>query len=279
MDDATVTHALTNDERERFERDGYLLLRETLDERAVAALLEAARRHDAEFRARSETSQYAVLNLHDLVGREDAFLELIDHPATFAKVFGILGWNIQLFHTQLIVTPPTHPDAPGGGYAWHQDNNRMNVDFETPPPHPRVTVKVGYFLTALTSGGMGNLCVVPGSHRWGRPALGLTEQPEGAVEVVAAAGDAILFDRRCWHAASANRSDTTRVFLTYGYSYRWLRPKSAMELGHLFEQLDPIRRQLLGAASSANGYFDPTDDDVPLRAWIREHLGESALAP
>ena len=47
-----------------------------------------------------------MLNLHDLVGRDDVFLDLLDCPTTFPKVFGLLGWNIQLFHTQLIVTPP-----------------------------------------------------------------------------------------------------------------------------------------------------------------------------
>lgn len=178
------------------------------------------------------------------------------------------------------MTPPSHPDAPAGAYAWHQDNNRMNLDFETPPPHPRVSVKVGYFLTDLPRAGMGNLSVVPGSHQWGRPDHGLLDTPDGAVEVTAGAGDAIVFDRRLWHAASTNRSGVTRVFVTYGYAYRWLRPKSAMDVASLSEACDPIRRQLLGAApSGANGYFDPTDDDVPLRAWIRAHLGEAALVP
>jgi ectoine hydroxylase-related dioxygenase (phytanoyl-CoA dioxygenase family) len=121
---------------------------------------------------------------------------------------------------------------------------------------------------------MGNLCVVPGSHLRARPALDLFAAPDGAIEITAAAGDAIVFDRRLWHAASTNRSDTTRVFLTYGYSYRWLRPKSAMNVDGLLAQCDPIRRQLLGTSpSGANGYFDPADGDVPLRAWMQSHAG------
>jgi ectoine hydroxylase-related dioxygenase (phytanoyl-CoA dioxygenase family) len=75
----------------------------------------------------------------------------------------------------------------------------------------------------------------------------------------------VLFDRRLWHAASTNVSESTRVFVTYGYSYRWLRPKSAMQHQDLFPHISPVRRQLLGYATSANGYFDPTDEDVPLR--------------
>lgn len=69
------------------------------------------------------------------------------------------------------------------------------------------------------------------------------------------------------------------MFLTYGYSYRWLRPKSRMALDELLDGLEPIRRQLLGWSTDANGYFDPTDEDVPLRAWIRDHLGDAAVTP
>lgn len=275
-----AAHRLTETERETFERDGFLLLRGALDAHVTERVLAAAHRHDAQYRQHPGVSAHHVLNLHDLIGRDDIFLELVDHATVFPKVFGVLGWNIQCFHTQLVVTRPSHPDAPSGGYAWHQDNNRMNLDFETRPPHPRVSVKVGYFLTALAEPGMGNLCVVPGSHRRGRPELDLFDRPDGACEITAEPGDAILFDRRLWHAASTNRSASTRVFVTYGYAYRWLRPKSAMDLAAARAACDPIRAQLLGASpSGANGYFDPADEDVPLRSWIRVHLGDDAVTP
>ncbi len=106
-----------------------------------------------------------------------------------------------------------------------------------------------------------------------------TKQPVGAVEVIAKAGDAILFDRRLWHAGAANHSGLPRKVLYYGYSYRWLRPKSAMALDHVFPHVSPIRRQLLGWASSANGRYDPQDEDVPLRAAIAEQFGSDQVAP
>ena len=34
----------------------------------------------------------------------------------------------------------------------------------------------------------------------------------------------------------------------------------------LLDRLDPVKRQLLGAGTSALGYWIPTDEDVPLRA-------------
>jgi len=152
----------------------------------------------------------------------------------------------------------------------------MNRDLAS-TPQPRISVKVGYFLTDLPAAGMGNLCVVPGSHLAGPPDLDVSDQPAGALEVLADAGDAILFDRRLWHSASTNCSRRTRIFVTFGYAHRWLRPKSAQDHSHLLAAVDPVRRQLLGWASSANGWFEPTDDDVPLRAWIQARYGDAAV--
>lgn len=272
-----LAHLLTAEEHAGFERDGFLMIPGALDTGLLDRLLAVAATADAEFRAEPGVGEFHVLNQHDLIGRDDVYLELVDLATTFPKVWGVLGWHIQLFHTQLIVTPPTHPGAVRGGYGWHQDNNRMNLDLET-SPQPRVSVKLGYFCTDLPEPGMGNLCVVPGSHRLGRPSVPMGEQPEGAIEVCARAGDALLFDRRLWHSASTNHSERTRVFLTVGYSYRWLRPKSRMDFGPWLDTLPPIRRQLLGATTGANQWFDPSDADVPLRDWIRTHVGEEAVA-
>ncbi len=269
----SADHRLSDAERHQFERDGFLVVPHALDPATVGRFSALATRAANEFHAGPETSRFAHLNQHDLVGRAPEYLDLIDWPTTFPKVFGVLGWNIALFHTQLVVTPPGHPDAPIGGYAFHQDNNRMNLDFEAGVVHPRVSVKVAYFLTDLLAPGMGNFCVVPGSHRV------RSADPNAAVEITASAGEGLLFDRRLWHSASSNHSETTRIVLFYGYSHRWLRPKSAMDFPELRDRCDPIRRQLLGAATGANGYFDPSDADVPLRTWIADHLGPDAVAP
>ena len=165
LPETSVDHLLTDDEADRFAREGYMTIPDALDAARVGRFLAIAHGQADAFHAGPGVHPYSFLNQHDLIGRDPAYLELIDWPTTFPKVFGVLGWNIQLFHTQLVVTPPGHPDAPRGGYAWHQDNNRMNRDFETPMPHPRVSVKVAFFLTELGSDGMGNFCVIPGSHR------------------------------------------------------------------------------------------------------------------
>ena len=78
------------------------------------------------------------------------------------------------------------------------------------------------------------------------------------------------------HTASASFWTEPRKALFYGYSYRWLRPRDDMTVAHLMERCDPIRRQILGDGVNCNGHFTPTDDDVPLRVWLREHQPKDA---
>jgi ectoine hydroxylase-related dioxygenase (phytanoyl-CoA dioxygenase family) len=181
------------------------------------------------------------------------------------------------------VTPPLPPghEPPKKRLQWHQDSDRLNRDLET-HPRPRISLKVGYFLTDTTAPGAGNMMVLPGSHL--QDGLSLPEDgvsdPAGAVPIRVKPGAAIFFDRRVWHTPSPNCSDQTRKALFYGYSYRWLRPRDDMTVAHLMERCDPIRRQLLGASPTGGyGYTSPTDEDVPLRGWLREHLGAEAVAP
>src|SRR5690348_7733810 len=176
-----ATAPLTESERAQFERDGYLIVPGALDAVTLARVRAVAHEHDAQFRAENGVGPFHVLNEHDLVASDERWLDLIDWPATFPKVWALLGWNIQLFHTQLLVTPPAPAGATAGAYGWHQDNNRMNRDLAT-TPQPRISVKIGYFLTDLSEPGMGNLCVVPGSHLAGAPTFTAPEQPAEAVE-------------------------------------------------------------------------------------------------
>jgi ectoine hydroxylase-related dioxygenase (phytanoyl-CoA dioxygenase family) len=206
------------------------------------------------------------------------FTDLVDCETTVPKVWGILGWNIYLYHAHLIVTPPSGQSEPGDKtFGWHQDSGRANVEMES-HPRPRLSLKVAYFLSDTSVPGRGNFWVIPGSHLWDTLDLpsGGVGQPEGAVPVLAKPGTAVFFDRRLWHTASPNWSDVTRKVLFYGYGYRWIRTKDDMEVQSLWEQSDPIRRQLLGWTSNCNGYYSPTDTDVPLRGWLREHSPEEA---
>ena len=280
MDTACLEHRLTDDERRHFDERGYLIVRNVLPPDLIAELTEAADRLDAEFRPKYELKPSQPLNRLDFIGFDSAFLKLLEWPKTIARVIDILGWHIQLYHSHAIVTPPMPvdhvPSSPRLG--WHQDSGRLNIDIES-EPRPRISLKVGFFLTSTLTPNRGNFHVVPGSHL--SNALEFPHEGEehpDATPILADAGDAVFFDRRLWHAAGRNRSDVTRKVLFYGYSYRWLRPRDNMTVDHYLADADPIRRQLLGASPNGGfGYTSPADEDVPLKAWVREHMGEDAV--
>ncbi len=283
MDVSCLQYCLTESERSQFEETGYLIVEDALPEPLVRDLNRAADLLVEQYRTEHDVDAHTKVNPFDFIGKDDVFLDLLDWPRTFPKVWGILGWHIQLYHTHMMTVPPLPPGEGGEPKrkGWHQDSGQLNTDLET-DPRPRVSVKVGFFLTDTTTLDSGNVYVIPGSHLSNNLALpddGVSD-PEGAIPLQVKAGSAIVFDRRVWHASGPNRVNVTRKVLYYGYSYRWLRPRDDMTVDDLLDRSDPIRRQLLGAsATGGHGYTSPKDADVPLREWIRDNIGEEAVVP
>ena len=96
MDPGCLDFCLSEDERREFDERGFLIVKEALPSDLVAALVEALDRVDAKHRPKMQLGASDKLNLLDFIGKEDIFLELLDWPKTFPKVWGILGWHIQL---------------------------------------------------------------------------------------------------------------------------------------------------------------------------------------
>lgn len=86
----------------------------------------------------------------------------------------------------------------------------------------------------------------------------------------------MIFDRRIWHTATPNFASFDRKILFYGYSFRWLRPRSDIALDKEFiDALDPVQRQLLGIGASNMSGTSPLPEDVPLKGWIEENAPDS----
>lgn len=273
---SSLQYRLTDNERESFDKDGFFAVENALSPQQVKALEAATdrvhQRHMDNGLAPNERLFYG-----NFIPDSPLFLDLVDYEKILPKVWDILGWNIYLYHAHLIITPPSGEPANDQTFGWHQDSGRINVEIES-HPRPRISLKVAYFLSDTSEPNRGNFWVIPGSHLWDsidKPANG-EGQPEGAIPVLAKPGTAVFFDRRIWHAGTPNWSNITRKVLFYGYGYRWIRTKDDMTVQHLWDQCDPIRRQLLGWGSNANGFFSPQEEDVPLRTWLREHETASA---
>lgn len=265
------------DVRAEFDREGFVILRGALSPDEVEHYREAldrvyrAQEADGRIPAGGAMHQLsAVANCAEAAG-------LIDHPATFPYVYSILGWNIHIYHSHLDVHPPLLERRPFR-FEWHQDGGRQNREIET-DPRPRLSVKLAYWLSDVSETGRGNFKVVPGSHltNWidGPPRRDVEwPDPLGAIEVTAAPGDVVMFDRRLWHARSDNYSSITRKAMFFGYTFRWIAMRDENEgiwSSDLADQLSPVQRQLLGGIGGdgdhAWGHYPST---TPLYGWLKE---------
>jgi ectoine hydroxylase-related dioxygenase (phytanoyl-CoA dioxygenase family) len=273
--------AICDSQRAAFERDGYIVVPGAVPE-ALADRLEAAM--DRVYREEEAGGGLAAddrsLHLMGFLHRDRAFLELLELPAVFPLVWAILGWNIHAYHHHLDVHPPIPTPRPPV-WRWHQDGGRQNLEIETEPVRPRLSIRTAFFLSDASRPGRGNLACVPGSHLTSRlprplnPEEGFSD-PAGATEICANRGDVVLFDRWLYHARTDNYSAITRKALFVGWTYRWIAPHEDRIIapGHpWWDGLSPIQRQLLGAGRDALSYWGLGGDAIPLR----DHLSEQGL--
>lgn len=264
----------TAEQVEQFDRDGYLVVPGALPADKVTELLAVIARLEERLQDSPHKRDIFGLDVRPVVTEDDAFLELMEWPATFPLAVRFLGhWSLQLTTSHLIMVPP-NPDKRNTG--WHDDGGKPF--FAVNGVRPFMSLKVGFFLTDLLQENMGSLMVVPGSHKvsgpppWDEGA----RDPRGAVELKVHAGDAVIFQQGTWHAGAPNLSEQTRVVLYYGYGTRLLRPIDYDTMPEeLLAKCSPIGRQLLGDKATHLGYYIPTDEDVPLKQWYVERFGEA----
>ncbi len=266
-------------QKSQFDRDGFLVLRDVLQADLVSRLIEVADRLATVGVKQDGLSERRHWQRRNCLPCDPVFLELLDHPKVLPVVAAILGWDIHLITSHLIVRPPV-PDADAHfkGEGWHRDGGQSS--WEMAEPHPRILLKVAYFLSDQSRPGRGNTQVVPGSNRLtGPPAQESgAPHPYGAIEVLGKPGDAFLFEQRTYHAVGPNYSDLTRKTLFMGYGFRWVYPMDyhpMRDYVDLYAQATPIQRQLLGETKTVTGVYLPTDEDVPLRVRHRAWFGES----
>ena len=258
MDDSILEHRATPEQLRFFDEEGYLVVEDALSPQDVTRFTAVVDRiADAERRKR-DLPPHAPVDKFRCVVEDPALLDLVDWPRTLPLAWDILGWNIQLYISHLSVFPPESDPEPGEVFGgWHQDGGRPVQEMER--PHPRLSYKVGYWLSDTRGDECGAMMIVPGAHRLDElPAPGPGDHPQGAIELRVAPGTAVLFDRRMWHSRSHNTSQVTRKALFFGYSYRWLRGLDYNAMPEqVLENCDPIRRQLLGDGVGMTGWWQP----------------------
>ena len=142
MDISCLKHGLTSTERARFDKKGYLIIKNALGPDCVAKYKDIINKL---------YKPPGFFFLDAFIQKDRSFLDLIDNPKILPKIWGILGWNIFLQHSHCSVTPFCGSKDDKSLTQWHRDGGRIGEDVD---PFPKLSVKVGYSLTDTLKPGM-----------------------------------------------------------------------------------------------------------------------------
>ena len=264
------------DQIRQFDEEGYLVVRNVLDEASIATLLEASDRLIASDIQPSRQSNPTGLydGFRNSIALDDAYIPLMTHPKILPLVIHLLGSNLQLMTSHLIYKYPNPPGTPEHHRApgWHRDYLQAMMALG----HysiPRIELKCAYYFTDLSQPKSGNTMVVPGSNQATAP-LAVPEDgdPDGAIEPLLNPGDCLLFENRTWHAGAVNLSDHIRKGIMVGFGYRWVMPMDFRRQDPAFvEKLSPLERFLVGEQYDDVVNFQPDGGANPLADWCRAH--------
>jgi ectoine hydroxylase-related dioxygenase (phytanoyl-CoA dioxygenase family) len=223
--------SLSNEQVERFHRDGFLAGIDVLDGRqlaavraAVAAVIGDLERHRDRLyeveRAFSERPGEVVCHFLGGCRVDPVLAELIRLPAATVPCAQLLAVDaLRFWHDQVFAKPPHHP----GVVPWHQDYSYWTRTV----PACHITVNI---MLDDADAESGCLAFVPGSHRWGLlPKLPfdaplaaiLPLLPPGAeflpVTAPLRAGQATIHHSHTLHGSDRNRSDRWRRAAVLNY--------------------------------------------------------------
>ncbi len=221
-----------------FAQEGYLILPDLLTDSEVAtsraeierlhrvaadlAAGEALQRSDFQLEPYAQEARAdgmpILRKIENTRRHSDWFGTLAAHPRLVSVVQQLLGEDLLLFRSTLMLKPAHH----GSAHALHQDSAYWPMD-----PPALVTVSI-----ALDDATPANGCikVIPGSHAWDLQEWGHIAQAQEApltqredidlsaqIDVPLTAGSAVLFHSKLVHGSGANATDRSRNTALYAY--------------------------------------------------------------
>jgi phytanoyl-CoA hydroxylase len=200
---------------EQYEEDGYLLVRGVFDAAEVEAMRNGIARILEAVEGTASDRNHAwvagqLKGYHDLQYHDAVFTRMVAQPRLVAVLTDLIGPNVQLHHSKMLVKPPEQ----GAPFPMHQDYPYF--------PHERHSVLAASVHLDDTDEENGCLHVVPGSHRLGPlEAEGeshTVDYPlESGTACPAAAGDVLFFNYLTIHGSGVNRSTRTRRNVLFQY--------------------------------------------------------------
>jgi phytanoyl-CoA hydroxylase len=195
-----------------YREQGYLHARAVFEARQVDELRGAIDRildgvagteHDENHVWKAVAQESVLKGFHNVEYHDAAFTRAATHPRLVELLTQLIGPNVQLHHTKMLVKPPEQ----GAPFPMHQDYPYF--------PHERHTMLAASIHLDDTNLGNGCLRVIPGSHRRGPldvqgESNTLAVPLEEGTPVPAAAGDVLSFNYLTIHGSGPNTSSGTR---------------------------------------------------------------------
>ena len=202
-----------------YRENGYVLVRSVFDgdeveemRDAIDRILEtvAATEHDKSHTWAGVDQSLQLKGFHDLTYHDGVFTRMVAHPRLVEVLTQLIGPNVQLHHTKMLVKPPEQ----GAPFPMHQDYPYF--------PHERHSVLAASVHLDDTDEENGCLHVVAGSHRLGPlEAIGESKPVDypidSGVACPAASGAVLFFNYLTIHGSGVNRSTRTRRNVLFQY--------------------------------------------------------------
>ena len=257
---------LEAEQRDFFDKNGYLVVRDALDPEMLERVTAAC---DRVVERQYDDPSPRRASLVNVLPEDETFLPLLTWETTVPLVAQLLSFNLRLAKSHLIYNYPDPADAKPST-NWHRDFRESPFDMG-PLRCLRLLIKVVYHLSDTIAPLSGNTVIVPGSNNYTRP-LEIPEgqnDPDNALEPPLKAGDAFLFENRTYHRIGLNRTEVPRKCLMMGYCYSWITPLDYdVQPDWLMDKVeDPLARQLIGANKMSSTEVDPW----AFKEWAEKH--------
>lgn len=254
-----------------FERDGYAIVRDTLDEellddldRFIDYLLETYDVGPVEFTNATDGTEPVEHPFWTRIASDDRILDAVE---------AVLGPNVVHHHSVFFLKPPNS----GNRTKWHQDSGYWQTLIE-----PRDDVATVWVTPTRTDAENACLRVIPGTHSHGVVEHGQSEggvvatdeddtdtadvdlsnvDESRAVDLELSPGDFSLHHPSIFHASHGNTSDRWRKALAIRYTStdsRMLDPGAAFQSQAFLARGDPAAD---GQQYQPWPRYDPADDD------------------
>lgn len=247
-------------DRFMFESWGYFIIRDVLSPGEVAECLEASQRLHV-------SDEPGFSQLGRTYESAECLERLMDHPAVLPKVRGLLGDKFLLNSAWNSKMRPGVKELEG----WHQDGSAAYNFKELGYPIPLIQLRVSFLLTDQSEVGLGNMELIPGSHR------SRVDVPECVLKakadvplaevICAPAGSVLGFHNAVWHRTYRHDGAHDRYTQHYIFSPPWVRSADRLQNSPEFlSKTTPMRRALMGEFPQADAPFGGRMDPLPFEA-------------